>query len=140
MSYDPTFVEDLTVPSLALLGKLSASDLITITVNNTEDIAESLRDVTETASTKGVRFELIGDVTAKTEAPQEEAADARLEAENVPAPQERPEPLARHDDGQPDDGAGPVQHDDAAEQGAPEPDTGGGLEQFATHPDPPYPK
>lgn len=120
VDYDPMSGDDLSVPSMTLLDKLSESDLITITVNNAEDVAASLREATAAASTKRIRFQLIGDA---------DTADATQEAENVPAAQEppadRPEPVQHAEEQHAEE-----QH--AREQDTEEQHTGEGLEQFAS--------
>jgi hypothetical protein len=59
VSYDPAFEEDMTPPGLALLGRLEASDVITIIVRSPSDVVQPLRDLLSAASTPGIRFELV---------------------------------------------------------------------------------
>jgi hypothetical protein len=58
LNYDPSFDEDVTPPDVALLDRLTESDVITITLRNAVDVVDSMRGIPAAASTKSVRFEL----------------------------------------------------------------------------------
>ena len=113
VGYDPAFEEDLTLPNLALLGKLSASDTITIAVNNAEDVAESLRNVLQTASTKHVRFAFSRDADL---GPEEPPAPERRQ--DLPPADKPPEWPTASDDTVAGDEDGPVRYDDPNGDGA----------------------
>jgi hypothetical protein len=134
VGYDPAFEENLTVPDTALLGKLSGSDPITITMHSTGEVGSPLADLPAAASTKGIRFELIrvGDAPP-VDAPSADA-DSTRPADDIPVPDMPPRPAPYEDHADHAGDTRPPQHDDPGDGGRQD-----RADPFASDFDPPSP-
>jgi hypothetical protein len=122
VGYDPAFEENLTVPDMALLGKLSGSDLITIAVHSTVELGPGLGDLPAAASTKGIRFKLMRPGDAPPGDVPHGDADSTRPAGDIPAP-DLPQGRPATDEDHPGDIRPPQQDDlgDGGRQDRPDP-------------------
>jgi hypothetical protein len=109
ISYDPEFEEDLTLPSLVLLDKLTVTDRITTRLHGAEDVIGHLQELPAAASTESLTFELThageaipegGDAVPE---PDDASGEDLLPEDAAASDKEDGEPTAQNDEKQDSD-------------------------------------